>query len=116
MRRGEALWQLEEEFWTGGEPLYRQRLSPDCVMVFPKPAGILKGEAILEALKGAPRWKSVRMTSKQLVEHDAGTVVLAYEARAERDEKDFYSALCSSTYARAGGAWRLLQHQQTPVA
>jgi hypothetical protein len=109
------LWSFEERFWTGDEGFYNERIAPGCVMVFPKPAGILIGTAILDALRGAPRWTSVEMAGRQSGHAAADTVTLAYEAKGERQGHDPYTALCSSTYRKVGGKWVLVQHQQTPI-
>ena len=40
---------------------FRRWLAAECVMVFPEPAGILHGTAILEGVAAAPRWKRGRL-------------------------------------------------------
>lgn len=42
--------------------------------------------------------------------------VLAYRAEARRAEDGPYRAYCTSTYVRSGDGWKLVQHQQTPIA
>lgn len=82
-----------------------------CVMVLPDPVGILSGDALTRSLIAAPRWDSVVMDDRHcaLVSE---TAVLAYRANAKRAEAAPYRALCSSTYAKVEGAWRIIQHQQ----
>ena len=71
-------------------------------------------EAIAESLQDAPRWDSVDFEDRS--EARAGdTMVLAYKAIGQRGKERPYVALCSSTYARQAGAWKLLAHQQTPL-
>ena len=43
------------------------------------------------------------------------TIVLAYKATGRREDAKSYSALCSSTYVRDDGRWKLLSNQQTPI-
>jgi hypothetical protein len=80
----EAIWSLEERFWTGGEEHYRGTLDPECVMAFPGPPGILAGTRIIEALRGAPRWSSVSMTERQTGHPSPEIVVVAYRAGTPR--------------------------------
>lgn len=84
-------------------------------MTFPDPIGILKGEAILEGLKGAPRWEAVEMEERTALKV-GDTLVLAYRATGRRKGSAPYVALCSSTYVFQDQAWKLISHQQTPVA
>lgn len=113
---GDTLWAIEEKFWTGGEHIHRIILDPDCVMAFPVPAGILAGPGIAESLAGAPRWTRVDMSERYLARPSADVAVLAYRARGVRKGAESYEAFCTSTYLSSAGAWRLIQHQQTPVS
>jgi hypothetical protein len=110
----EQVWRMEELFWTGGTDQFEAAMHPDCIMAFPAPIGIMAGRRITESLAGAPRWTSVSMKRRQANRPADGVVVLAYEAEGERDGDPPYRAICTSTYARVDGAWRLVQHQQTP--
>ena len=106
---------MEERFWAAGEDHYRDALDPACVMAFPAPAGIIEGPAIAQSLAGAPRWASVTMAETRIGRPSDDLLVLAYRARGRRDGAAPYEAYCTSTYRKAGGRWRLVQHQQTPV-
>lgn len=113
----DALWSLEERFWTGGEDHYARTLDAECVMAFPPPAGILAGgRRIAESLKGAPRWSSIAMSERHVSRPTSDVGILAYKARGERDGAAPYEAYCTSTYRRDGDGWRLVQHQQTPLS
>lgn len=113
----DALWSLEERFWTGGEDHYARTLDAECVMAFPPPAGILAGgRRIAESLKDAPRWSSIAMSERHVSRPTSDVGILAYKARGERDGAAPYEAYCTSTYRRDGGGWRLVQHQQTPLS
>lgn len=109
-----TLWAIEHRLWTGGVQAYEKTMAPECVMVFPQPAGILDHPAILEALKGAPRWDDIGFDRPTASQIDEGTIVLAYLGRGLKGV-DTYEALCSSTYRRISGEWRIIQHQQTPI-
>ena len=109
------LWELEERFWLDGAETFRKKLSNDAVMVFPYPAGILQGEAIVDGLDATPRWRSVVM-SDRVFRQRGNTALLAYRASAERADEDIYEVLCASTYVQDGDDWQLISHQQTPAA
>ena len=95
-------WDIERRLWLEGAAAYASHVDPECVMVFAAPVGILSGPAIAESLTGAPRWAEVEMEDAHLARPSDDLAVLAYRA------------WCTSTYRRVGGAWALVQHQQTP--
>lgn len=109
-----AIWDSEKSFWLDGPAFYGAHMVPTAQMVFPGPVGILKGEEILEGLRGAPRWDSVEMEEK--TEEQVGdTLALAYRATGIREGSDPYAAFCSSIYVKHDNSWKLISHQQTPV-
>lgn len=108
------LWNTERNLWLEGEDYFARHMAADAVMVFSGPAGILKGEALVEGLRGAPRWKSVEMAGREHVLHE-GCAVLAYRATAQREGEEPYTALCMSVYEDRDPGWRIVAHQQTPV-
>lgn len=107
----ERLWELERGFWTGGAAEAIRHLHPSAVMIFSR-TGLIRGKALAASLTAAPRWDTVTMKG-DAVESD-GITILAYEARARRGDRD-YHALCSSSWVRIAGGWRLICHQQTPL-
>lgn len=109
----DALWAIEEGFWTQGAEFASGKMADGAVMVFPYPAGILQGEEIVQGLKSATRWRSVTLSHRRC-QRLGSVAVLAYEAAAERAGADIYRALCASTYIEDDDGWRLLSHQQTP--
>ena len=107
---------MEEAFWLQGIEAYRRDMRDDAVMVFPKPTGVLMGHEILDALETAPRWREVAMSERRILRAGSEVAVLIYRALAKRDGTG-YEALCSSSYASDDdGGWKLVHHQQTPVA
>lgn len=108
------IWNLEKRFWLDGELAYREHMARSAVMLFPEPAGILVGEAILSSLADAPRWSSIELDERRLIRAGDAMLVIAYRAEAKRDT-DSYHALCSSSYAMIDGVWKIVHHQQTPV-
>ncbi|ACP25783.1 hypothetical protein NGR_c20200 [Sinorhizobium fredii NGR234] len=108
-------WDRERRLWLEGAGVYQQLLDDECLMAF-APVGILSGAEIIRALDGAPRWLDVEMTEQRSARPNDSVLVLAYRADARRDPDVSYAAYCTSTYARTGEDWRLIQHQQTPIA
>jgi hypothetical protein len=114
MTESDTIWRLETGFWLNGRDHYDRHLATSARMVFPDPAGILANDRIIAGIEGAPRWQSVDFDAQ--VETRLGdTVVIAYRATGHRNDRAPYRALCSSTYVRDGGEWKLLMHQQTPL-
>jgi hypothetical protein len=111
----DAVWQLEERLWTGGEEAYRATLDAECVMAFPAPAGVMTGARIAASLAAAPRWASVELRGRQTGRPARHLVVLGYQARALRDGAAPYEAFCTSTWHSVAGRWLIVQHQQTVV-
>ena len=109
-------WRIEERLWLEGVSVYEQLLDPQCLMAFAAPVGIMHGAAaISRSLQGAPRWTRIVMSQRNVGRPDAETVVLGYQAAAERESSGEYRAYCTSTYRRRGQEHRLIQHQQTPI-
>ena len=62
-----------------------------------------------------PRWSEVEFSEQQIVRPQEGLIVLAYHAKATRENGEAYEAHCSSTLRRVGhDEWQVVQHQQTP--
>ena len=59
-------WEVERGLWLGGAAAFRRWVAAECLMVFPEPAGILTGPAILEASPAAPRWERVEFGEQPL--------------------------------------------------
>ena len=107
------IWNGERSLWTGGIDAYAASMAPGAVMAFADPVGIVAGDAVLDAVRAAPRWDEVEMTDRHEVRRDP-TVVVAYRASAHRGGED-YAAICASTWIAAEGGWRLVGHQQIPA-
>lgn len=112
MTTDDALWDLEERFWTQGADSARQMTAKDAVFVFPYPAEILKVDALWGEADVAQQWRSIVMTERCLT-RNGDSAVLAYRVSAERGSEPFYEALCISTYLKDADKWRCLA--QAPV-
>ena len=109
----DELWREEREFWLAGVAEAARKLDGSCLMAF-RPTGIMDRTAVIAALQSAPRWQEVTMAERASIETDE-VCVLAYRATARRAGAETYRALCTTTWIRRAGDWRILQHQQTPV-
>jgi len=108
----EQAWELEERFWLEESSVYDGLLDPECLMAFPG-MGVMRAADILGSLKNAPRWASVEMTDRAIGRSSDAAVVLGYSAEGRCDGAAPYRCFCTSTYRADGGAWKLIQHQQT---
>ena len=109
------IWRIEESFWLEGPSFYDKHLAEQCVMAFPAPAGVLPAEKVRSSLKDAPRWTSVTMSDRVVAQPDGATLIVGYRAAGSRPGSAGYAAFCTSTYRQNGKAWKLVQHQQTPI-
>jgi Domain of unknown function (DUF4440) len=109
------IWNLERDFWLSDADFYAAHLTPECLMVFPEPIGVLDSAETIASLSTSPRWTRVAFGRQRLIAPSDDVAIVAYEAEAHRGDVA-YHAQCSSTYARCGEGWRLALHQQTPIA
>ena len=112
----DELWDVERGLWTRGRAHYERWFSPDCVCAFPEPTGVMVGDAFVADLPDGGGWQSVELTEQAVRRPAAGIAVLGYRGTRRRPDET-YASICTSTYAEGDdGRWRLVQHQQTPVA
>jgi hypothetical protein len=84
-------------------------------VLVPGAAALTKAEAVA-ALRQAPRWTAVTLSDRRVLRLAERVTVLCYTALARRDgDAGEYRALVASGYARRGGPWELVFHQQTPA-
>lgn len=120
MTTTDDLIALEREGWralsTSGDAAaahYEEVLADRVLMLLPGGLVIDDRAEVVRSMGGAP-WDDHELVDERVLELDDGVAVLAYRGRARRGDTD-YEALFTSVYVRAGGAWRLAVHQQTPV-
>ncbi len=108
------VWSFEKSLWTGDADHYRELVDDECLMVLPQPPFVMSGRQAIEAVADTPRWTEVTLAGGQISRPQEGLIVIAYHAKAARDDKT-YEAHCTSTYRRIEHeVWRVVQHQQTP--
>jgi hypothetical protein len=112
----QELLALEKQFWTGGPDFYRKNLDDQCLVAFTEMAAVMSKEQVASTIKEGQRWKNLDIKEKGFLEIDNGVAVLTYQATAKKPNGEDYKALVSSGYARRDGAWKMVFHQQTPLA
>ncbi len=111
----ERIWGSEEGLWTGDAENYHATIDEQCLMVLPSRPFIVTGQQAADAVSRTPRWTRVTFTDRQVARPQEGLIVIAYNARAERDGEQAYEAHCTTVYRRLEhDKWRVVQHQQTP--
>jgi hypothetical protein len=117
MSLAERLVALEHEGWGAlvagvGGRYYREHLTDDALMAFP--FGVLTRAATIEAMESAPPWERYEIADPQVVALSDDSGIVVYEVVAQRPGEEPYSAVVSTTFVRAGDAWRVAFHQQSP--
>ena len=110
----DTLWEMEKRFWLDGADFYESHLADDAVVVLPYPALLMTRDKAIEGVRQGPRWASVEM-SEQTFSRRGSTAVLAYHAKAWRDDAGTtpYECVCASTYVDDGdGTWLMMNHSQ----
>lgn len=111
----ERIWKYEKELWTGGDAVYSDRVSGDCVMALPAEPYVFGGEQATKAVQDTPKWDQVEFLDTQVSRPQEGLIVIAYRVQAKRGDQS-YHAVCTSTLRRlAHEEWDVVQHQQTPL-
>ena len=110
----EALWNMEERFWTAPVDEIADLIAPECRMVFGD-AGILDRDFAIAGMRKGGRWQSVDITDRNVARSGKQVAVLTYRADAERADADPAHVYCSSTYRGADDGWTMIQHQQTGI-
>ena len=110
----EDLLAIETKLWTGGPEAYLKHTDEKCVVVFADMAKEMsKNDIAKTAKKGA--WKDIKMHTRGLAQLSDESVVISYEAEADRANGEHYHAYVSSGYARRPDGWKLAFHQQTAL-
>lgn len=107
----DGIWDEERAFWLGGAAEAARRLDDVCLLVLGQ-GGVLTRDAAIAALADAPRWHEITLADRALVETDE-VRVLAYHATARRQGMPAHRAICTTTWLRRDGDWRIVQHHRS---
>lgn len=109
------LWEAERRFWLEGPAVAGDIVEIDGLFATPL-LGILQGETARDVLAAAPRQTDLVFEDGLLVK-SGDTAVLGYRAVARAASGDPFVSICTSTWIRHEGTWRMLHHHQsTPPA
>jgi hypothetical protein len=114
------LYQIERSLWTNDPDIYQKALREDALLLFQETGLITRDTAVAairEENRENRRWAEVRFSEQRVLCPTPDTRVLIYKATARwNHEQNPITVLCSSIYALQSGEWKLVFHQQTPVA
>ena len=101
--------------------VYHDTYSPDAVLIFPK-LGRIARDAAVAAIRqenaDGRAWDEVRfdeVRSEWLSQNEIALLTYLATARWNYESRPSRT-LCATVYARRGGSWRVVFHQQTEVA
>ena len=108
------LLAMERKLWVGGKAEYRGALDDDCLLAFATMAGVSSRAEVAEQAD-PNRWRNLDIDVEGFLQPTDDVALVTYRASAVRGNEP-YEARVSSGYVRRGGAWKLMFHQQTPLA
>lgn len=111
----DELLALEKGFWKGDSAFFRKHTDDDCLIAFPRMAGVMNKADLAETAKNPNRWKDLEIELKGLVEPAEDVAMLSYQASAVRENGEPYRALVSTGYVKRRGGWKMMFHAQTPL-
>jgi hypothetical protein len=110
----QSLWDMEQKFWLDGADFHARHLTEDCVLLLPRPTGVLSKDSAIEWIRDTPRWTGVRFGGRRPLRLNDRIILLTYSASAHRrKELTTYRVLASSLYVNRDGEWRVAFHQET---
>lgn len=109
----QAGWEALSSTPEDAARFYGDVLAPQVLMLLPGGMVIDDRQHAIDSMSGTP-WDRFELGQERVHDLGEGCAAVAYRATASRGGQD-YTALCTSTYVRSDGRWRLALHQQTPV-
>jgi hypothetical protein len=114
------LYEIERSLWTNDPKVYHDSLRHDALLLFQETGVITRDTAVAairEENREDRRWAEVSFSDQRTLSPTQDTYVLIYKATARWNyEQSPITVLCSSIYALHSGDWKLVFHQQTPLA
>jgi hypothetical protein len=114
----ETLMALEEKFWQASSAanvgLIQSYLTDDALTV--GTFGVLDKRTTIEVNKDQPPFLFWHIENEpQVLQLTEDSAVIIYKATAQRQGRDQFTVVISSTYVNRGGLWKLAFHHQTPL-
>lgn len=107
---------IEKELWTGGRESYRRHVDNECLLAFAEMAGVSSRDEVAEMVESGERWGEPEIDVEDLLRPTGDVALLTYRAAATRGDDEHYRAVVTSGYVERAGGWKLMFHQQTPLA
>ncbi|WP_194838117.1 nuclear transport factor 2 family protein [Nocardia sp. XZ_19_369] len=114
------LLEVERRGWDSlcdgtGADFYGLLMTGDAVMVLAR--GMVLGRAeVIAALNDSPPWRTYEIFEPRVIDGGVDSKVLVYTGVAYREgDTPAFRGQMSSVYLRAGGEWKLVLYQQTPI-
>lgn len=114
----QTLMALEEQFWEASSAafvdLIRGYLTDDALTV--GTFGVLNKETTIAVNKEQPRFLFWRIDdAPRILQLTTDSAVVIYKATAQREGREAFTVMMSSTYVSRDGEWKLAFHHQTPL-
>lgn len=114
----ETLMTLEEQFWEASSAanvdLIREYLTDDALTV--GTFGVLNKDTTLAVNEGQPPFLFWRIDgATRILQLTTDSAVVIYKATAQREGREPFKVMMSSTYVSRDGVWKLAFHHQTPL-
>jgi hypothetical protein len=116
----EELIEIERKLWTNDPEYYENALRGDALLVFAETGVITRDtavKAILAENAEGRRWAEVNFYDVRTVQLTQDAGLLNYRVAARWENQGALTwALATSVYLRHNRGWKLVFHQQTPLA
>jgi hypothetical protein len=114
------LFEIERSLWTNDPDIYQKALRENALLLFQE-TGLITRDTAVGAIREENhrnrRWAEVEFSDQRSLCPTPNTRVLIYKATARWNyNENRMTVLCSGIYALQSGEWKLVFHQQTPVA
>ncbi len=114
----ETLMALEQQFWEASSAanvaLIRGYLTDDALTM--GTFGVLDKETTIAVNEGQPPFLFRRIVDvPRILQLTSDSAVAIYKATAQRQGREAFTVMISSTYVNRDGSWKLAFHHQTPL-
>ena len=114
------LIDIEKKLWTNDPEFYQTTLAEEAQLVFAETGVISRSfavSAVRDEKASGKIWEEVAMDDVRNTYVSDEVVLLTYRAAAKwKNNDERIHCLASSLYVNKSGEWKLIFHQQTPIA
>jgi hypothetical protein len=110
---------IERTLWENDAETYRERYSPEALLIFPGVGRIDRDTAVAAIRKENAEgraWAEVRFddVDGRWIRSDAAALITYVATARWNHEATASETFCASVYVRVGESWLVAFHQQTP--